>query len=50
MEGNTALHVAVQSYKIDAVRILLNAKASPTIPNKKELTPILEAAKNGFYL
>lgn len=48
-EGNTALHMAVASHRSEAVRILLEAGASPTIPNHGYFTPILEAARNGFY-
>lgn len=49
VEGNTALHMAVVSHRSEAVRILLEAGADPTIPNRGHFTPILEAARNGFY-
>ena len=48
-EGNTALHVAVLSHRIEAVDILLKAGADPAIRNRNEFTPLLEASKNGFY-
>lgn len=49
LEGNTALHMAVVAHRSEAVRVLLEAGAKPTIPNHGYFTPILEAAKNGFY-
>ena len=48
-EGNTALHVAVLAHRSEAVRMLMEAGADPTIANHGSFTPILEAAKNGFY-
>ncbi len=47
--NNTALHMAVLAHKSEAVGILLDAGADLTIRNGESFTPILEAAKNGFY-
>ena len=49
-DGNTVLHVAVAAHRSEAVRILLEAGATPTVPNHSHLTPILAAATTGFYL
>ena len=48
-DGNTALHVAVLAHRSEAVRLLLEAGAVPMVRNHDHLTPILEAAGNGFY-
>jgi hypothetical protein len=42
--------VAVASHRIEAVRTLLEAGASPTVYNRTHLTHILAAATTGFYL
>jgi E3 ubiquitin-protein ligase mind-bomb len=49
IDGNTALHMAVVSHRSEAVKLLLMAGAVPTIANHNHFTPILEAARNGFY-
>lgn len=46
--GNTALHGAVLGQKNEAVVILLDAGADPTLLNFHLSTPIHEAAKIGF--
>ncbi len=50
VEDSTALHMAVLARKSQAVRILLDAGADPTVRNAGCFTPILEAAKIGFYV
>ena len=49
IDGNTALHAAVLAHRNEAVTILLDAGADPTRYNNDFFSPILEAAKNGFY-
>lgn len=49
IDGNTALHMAVAAHRSGAVNLLLKAGAVPTVANHNHFTPILEAAKNGFY-
>lgn len=49
IDGNTALHVAVLQHRNEGVSILLDAGADPTLYNSMCFSPILEAAKNGFY-
>ena len=49
IDGNTALHAAARAHRIEAVTILLDAGADPTLYNNAFFTPILEAARNGFY-
>jgi len=49
IDGNTALHVAVLHHRNEGVSILLDAGADPTLYNSMCFSPILEAAKNGFY-
>ena len=50
IDGNTALHAAVLAHRNEAVTILLDAGADPTRYNNDFFSPILEAAKNGFYV
>ena len=49
IDGNTALHGAVLQHRNEGVSILLDAGADPTLYNSLCFSPILEAAKNGFY-
>ena len=49
IDGNTALHAAARGHRNEAVTILLDAGADPTLYNNDFFTPILEAAKKGFY-
>ena len=49
-DGNTGLHVAVLGHRSEAVRILLEEDANPTIHNNTYVNPILAAATTGFYL
>ena len=49
IDGNTPLHAAVIAHRNEAVTILLDAGADPARYNNDSFTPILEAAKNGFY-
>ena len=49
IDGSTPLHAAVIAHRNEAVTILLDAGADPARYNNDFFTPILEAAKNGFY-
>ena len=49
LEGNTALHISVLAHRNECVAILLDAGADPTVYNSSCFSPLLEAAKNGFY-
>ena len=46
-DGNTLLHLAVQSDGLDVVDLLLNLGANPSIKNLKNETPAHTAARAG---
>ena len=46
-DGNTLLHLAVQSDSLDIVDLLLNLGANPSIKNLKNETPAHTAARAG---
>ena len=46
-DGNTLLHLAVQSDSLDVVDLLLNLGANPSIKNLKNETPAHTAARAG---
>ena len=48
VKGNTALHHAVDEKENDAVALLLEAGAVPTVLNSDSFSPIHMAARNGF--
>ena len=47
-EGNTPLHCAVLAQKLEAIVLLLEAGADPSLVNFRLFTPLHEAARIGF--
>lgn len=43
------MHVAVQQHNIEAVDVLINAGVDLMVYNSAHFSPLMEAAKNGFY-
>jgi ankyrin repeat protein len=46
-EGNTALHLALSSHKMDIVQVLLNREVDVNHPNALRITPLMLAAREG---